>query len=107
MQIQFLDANAPDPANRTITAHNMISDGLQPTPIIEPLLPVSNYDLTIFSEEGDIIWQQNDRATTGGRGFERVILDDPYEGGITISITDIRSPQNNSIDSVQFPARLG
>jgi hypothetical protein len=31
IQIQFLDANAPDPANRTITVHNMISDGLQPT----------------------------------------------------------------------------
>lgn len=107
LQIQFLDTNASDPANRTIPTHNMISDELQPTPVIEPLLPVSNYDLTIFSEDGDIIWQRNDIAPTGGRGVERVILDNPYEGGITISITDIKSPQNDSVDSVQFPATLG
>jgi len=106
IQIQFLDANASDPSNRNISVHNMISDELQPTPVIDPLLPVSNYDLTIFSEEGDILWQQDDIAPTGGRSVERVILDDPYQGKITISITDIRSPQNDNVDSVQFPAKL-
>jgi len=107
IQIQFLDANTPDPSNKNISVHNMISDELHPTPIIDPLLPVSSYDLTIFSQEGEILWQQEDIAPTGGRSVERVILDDPYYGGITISITDIRSPQNNSVDSVQFPAKLG
>lgn len=84
IQVRFLDANAPDPANKTVGAHNMISDGLQPIPVIEPLLPVSYFDFTIFSERGDIIWQQNDRAPIGGRGIKRVILDDPYQGNITI-----------------------
>lgn len=49
---------------------------------------------------------RDDVAPTGGRGVERIILDNPFEGGIAISITDIRSPQNDSVDSVQFPAIL-
>jgi hypothetical protein len=83
------------------------SDELRPVPIIKPLLPVESYDIAIYSELGEILWNQNDNRPSSGRGFERVILGEPYEGNITISITDIRSPFTTVVDSVQLPAILG
>lgn len=106
MHIEFLDRNAPDQTNQTIGDHDLISDELRPIPIVNPLLPVESYDIAIYSEQGDILWNQMNSNPTSGRSFERVILDEPYDGNITISITDIRSPLTSVIDSVQLPAVL-
>jgi hypothetical protein len=106
MHIEFLDASAPDQTNQTI-GQDLLSDELRPVPVIKPLLSVESYDIAIYSELGEILWNQNDNRPSSGRGFERVILDEPYEGNITISITDIRSPFTTVVDSVQLPAILG
>jgi hypothetical protein len=106
MHIEFLDASAPDQTDRTI-GQDLLSDELRPVPVVKPLLPVESYDIAIYSELGDILWNQNDNRPASGRGFERVILDEPYEGNITISVTDIRSPFTTVVDSVQLPAILG
>jgi hypothetical protein len=106
MHIEFLDPNALDQAERIIGEHNLISDELDPTPIIKPLLPVENYDIEIISASGDVLWNQEDKSPSAGRAFERVILDQPYEGNITISITDIQSSLTSLVDSVQLPAML-
>lgn len=104
MQIEFLDSNAPVQTDQSIMEYDLLSDELRPVPISKPLLPVTNYDIAIYSEGGDILWNQNDNSPTAGRSLERVIFDEPYEGGITISITDIRSPLTDTVDSVQLPA---
>jgi hypothetical protein len=106
MHIEFLDPKAPDQAERIIGEHNLISDELRPVPIIKPLLPVENYDIEIISVSGDVLWNQEDKSPSAGRTIERVILDQPYEGNITISITDIQSPLTSLVDSVQLPVRL-
>lgn len=106
MQILFLDASAPEPENRTLPKFNLLSDELKSIPVIKPLIPVTNYDITIYSQEGEILWQENNNTPSGGRAVERVILDNPYEGIITISITDITSPIDDGVDAVQIPARL-
>jgi len=106
MQIEFLNPNAPDQADRIIGEHNLISDELHAVPIIKPLLPVENYDIAIISEQGEVLWNQDNNSPASGRGFERVILGQPYEGNITISITDIQSPLTSLVDSVQLPAVL-
>jgi hypothetical protein len=106
MHIEFLDASAPDQTDRTI-GQDLLSDELHPVPIVKPLLPVESYDIAIYSELGDILWNQNDNRPASGRGFERVILDETYEGNITVSVTDIRSPFTTVADSVQLPAVLG
>lgn len=106
MHIEFLDPNVTDQAERVIGEHNLISDELSPVPVIKPLLPVENYDIAIISAIGDVLWNQEDKSPSSGRAFERVILDQPYEGNITISITDVRSPMTNLVDSVQLPAVL-
>jgi hypothetical protein len=54
---------------------------------------------------GDVLWNQENKSPSSGRAFERVILDEPYEGNITISITDIRTV-TGLIDSVQLPVIL-
>jgi len=106
MHIEFLDPNALDPAERIIGEQNLISDELRPVPVIKPLLPAENYDIEIISASGDVLWNQENKSPSAGRAFERVVLDQPYEGNITISITDIRSPMTNLVDSVQLPAVL-
>ena len=106
MHIEFLDPNALDPAERIIGEQNLISDELRPVPVIKPLLPAENYDIALISASGDVLWNQENKSPSSGRAFERVVLDQPYEGNITISITDIRSPMTNLVDSVQLPAVL-
>ena len=105
MHIEFLDPNAPNQTERVIGENNLISDELRPVPVIKPLLPVENYDIALISASGDVLWNQENKSPSSGRAFERVILDEPYEGNITISITDIRSV-TGLIDSVQLPAVL-
>ena len=104
MHIEFLDRNASEQTNQTIGDHDLISDELRPVPIVKPLLPIESYDIAIYSEQGDILWNQENSNPTSGRSFERVTLDEPYNGNVTISITDIRSPLTSVVDSVQLPA---
>jgi hypothetical protein len=106
MHIEFLDPNAPNQTERVIGEHNLISDELRPVPVIKSLLPVENYDIALISASGDILWNQENKSPSSGRAFERVILDEPYEGNITISVTDIRSSMTGLIDSVQLPVVL-
>ncbi|MGH9976165.1 MAG: hypothetical protein ACRD8Z_10080 [Nitrososphaeraceae archaeon] len=40
MQLEFLDANAPEKTNRNIGNQDLITDELHPVPVVEPLLPV-------------------------------------------------------------------
>ncbi len=68
---------------------------------------MESYDIATYSEPGNLLWNQNDNRLTSGRGIERVIQGEPYEGNITISITDICSPFTTVVDSVQLPVSLG
>ena len=61
--------------------------------------------MTIYSNQGKVLWNKINQPVTGGRGIERVTLANGYTGDITVQIANIKSgsiPPN----SVTFIARI-
>lgn len=73
--------------------------------MILPLMPVESYDITVHSENGNLLWQKTNQAVHGGRAFERVVFTNEYIGPITIEISNITGGQSGT-DSVSFNARV-
>ena len=115
MQILFLNPSAPEDMAEVIpkTETNFTSmstvgsTGYTDPSIILPLMPVESYDITISSDNGNIIWNKTNQAVQGGRAFERVTFEKVYAGPITIKIDNINGiGADTSTDSVTFNARI-
>lgn len=115
MQILFLNANAPEDMAEVIpkTETNFTSmstvgsSGYTDPSIILPLMPVESYDITIYSDNGNVLWNKANQAVHGGRAFERVIFENDYAGPITIKIDNINGLRDDtSTDSVTVNARV-
>ena len=115
MQILFLNANAPENVAEVIpqTETNFTSmstvgsTGYTDPSIILPLMPVRSYDIAVYSENGNTLWQKTNQAVHGGRAFERVIFENEYAGPITIKIDNINGLRADiTTDSVTFNARV-
>ncbi len=93
LQILFEDAHAPE---QTV--------GTDPS-ITIPLLPVDSYDITFYSDDGNILWEKQNQQATAGRAFERVTFANKYTGPVDVKISDIRY-SNGEVppDSVTFKA---
>jgi hypothetical protein len=88
MEIDFLNASAPAPTSS------------QPN-IIQRLVPVDSFDMTIYSNIGKVLWNKTNEAATGGRGTETVSFNGSYTGPITILINNIKS--SNVMTDVTTP----
>lgn len=73
--------------------------------MILSLMPVETYDISIYSDDGSVLWKKVDQTVTGGRAFERVVFANEYNGPITIEINNITGVQSGT-DSVSFNARI-
>jgi hypothetical protein len=113
MEIDFLNASAPLPTTNTVPqkesnlkGESSLGSSRPSVPAsIQPTVPVDSYDITIYSNQGKVLWKKLNQPVTGGRGLERVALVNGYIGDITIQITNIKSgtiPPN----SVTFTARV-
>lgn len=113
MEIDFLNASAPLPTANTvpqkesnIKGESSLNVSRPSVPsIIQSTVPIDNYDITIYSNQGKVLWKKLNQPVTGGRGLERVTFVNSYIGDITIQITNIKSgsiPPN----SVTFTARV-
>ncbi|MDQ4101816.1 MAG: hypothetical protein M3115_06480 [Thermoproteota archaeon] len=51
---------------------------------------VESYDMTIYSDTGNILWQKDDLGVYGGRDWGMITFAEPYEGPITVVISDIK-----------------
>ncbi|HZD82983.1 MAG TPA: hypothetical protein VE076_08915 [Nitrososphaeraceae archaeon] len=113
MEIDFLNASAPLPTTNTVPqkesnlkGESSLGSSRPSVPAsIQPTVPVDSYDITIYSNQGKVLWKKLNQPVTGGRGLERVALANGYIGDITIQITNIKSgsiPPN----SVTFTARV-
>lgn len=59
--------------------------------LIETTLPIESYDIAIYDQEGNLLWEQMDQPGLGGRGTQRIDLEgNNYTGPVTVNITDIR-----------------
>ena len=113
MEIDFLNASAPLPTTNTVPqkesnlkGESSLGSSRPSVPAsIQPTVPVDSYDITIYSNQGKVLWKKLNQPVTGGRGLERVAIVNGYIGDITIQITNIKSgsiPPN----SVTFTARV-
>jgi hypothetical protein len=116
MEIDFLNASAPLPTGKTVPQKESsiksespvgASVNQVPTPsIIQTTVPIDSYDITIYSDHGQVLWKKLNQPVTGGRGVQRVIFDNTnYTGGITIQITNIKSG-NIPANAVSFTAKV-
>jgi hypothetical protein len=66
--------------------------------------------MTVYSDTGEILWEETNRPVAGGRAFERVVIEDNYSGQVTIEIDNIRpgigTLPAEAIDSVSFAAKI-
>ena len=85
MQILFLNTNASEPS-----ATSIVMEQEQQQPI-----PVNSFDITIYSDNGKVLWQKTNQTITAATAFEKVAFTNGggYKGGgggITIQITNIK-----------------
>ena len=98
MEIVFLNASAPPATLQTFPttetnetdASRMGSTGYTDPSLIERMVPIQSYDMTVYSDDGRELWKKQNQAVQGGRAYERVTLEGQYTGNITISIQNIK-----------------
>jgi len=97
MEIDFLNASAPAPSSKTIPQKESAirgesSLGMYSQPnIIQRLVPVDSFDMTIYSNTGKVLWNKTNQAVTAGRATETISLNGNYTGPVTILINNIKS----------------
>jgi hypothetical protein len=120
MELLFLNASSPEATPQTMQGNNSnltmdfersITSAVSNLSTIEPIVPVDSFDITIYDDKGDELWNKMDQTLTAGRAPMRVMLDPNYSGGITITVDDIKSPltsgSNEKADeSVRFTATV-
>jgi predicted secreted protein with PEFG-CTERM motif len=121
VEIDFYNASAPAPTSATIPQKegNATGSGTEagmtvPQTIGGEPLRVDSYDMTLYSQDGKKLWEKQDQPGQGGRGTQRIVLDTPYKGPVTVQIGDIRpgwlaggaANAANMTDSVTFTATI-
>lgn len=120
MELLFLNASAQettpetvqgDSSNLTMDFERSITSEVANLSSLEPIVPVESFDMTIYDDKGNELWNKMDQTLTAGRALMRVMLDPNYSGGITMTISDIKSPitsgSNEKADeSVRFTATV-
>jgi hypothetical protein len=99
MEIVFLNASAPPASlqtfpttetNETGGPTTMGATGYTNPSLIERMVPIQSYDIAIYSDDGRELWKKTNQAVQGGRAYERITLEEPYTGNITVSIFNIK-----------------
>ncbi|MGI8833136.1 MAG: hypothetical protein ACR2IS_10930 [Nitrososphaeraceae archaeon] len=99
MEIVFLNATAPPATpktfpttetNETGAATTMGATGYTDPSLIERMVPIQSYDMSVYSDDGRELWKKANQAVQGGRAYERVTFEEPYKGNITFSIFNIK-----------------
>jgi hypothetical protein len=100
MEVLFLNATAPEPTNQTIPQKeknikgetSLQNDARFSEPSsIQRLVPVDSFDITIYSQDGKVLWNKSNQPVTAGRAAERITFENGYTGGITILINNIKA----------------
>lgn len=97
-QVFFLNPEQPQATEEIVPSWESNFTGastLRPYLFIDPsIIPnfeaVDTYDITVYSEAGDVLWQRDDRAVYGGRDQGQITFEENYRGPVSIEITDIK-----------------
>lgn len=116
--IYFLDAQEPRSTEELVPPWESNYSGFSranPSLFIDPYIlnfePVDSYDMTVYSDTGSILLQEDDLKVYGGRDWGTLTFAEMYRGPITIEINDIKPLEgfvgSNNMpmpDSVTFPS---
>lgn len=102
MEIVFLNASEPEatpesfPIKETnVTGDSFVGSGGYTDPsIIQRMVPIESYDITVYSDNGEQLWKKANQPVQAGRAYERITFENPYKGGITIQINNIKAAGN-------------
>ena len=102
MEIVFLNASGPEatpesfPIKETnVTGDSFVGSGGYTDPsIIQRMVPIESYDITVYSDNGEQLWKKANQPVQAGRAYERITFENPYTGGITIQINNIKGAGN-------------
>jgi hypothetical protein len=87
MQILFLNASS---ASTQSNINNATIAGSQQQQM-KQLVPVNGFDITIYSNNGKVLWQKTNQTINAATAFENVTFaNGGYSGGITIQLTNIK-----------------
>ena len=120
MEVVFLNSSAPTPNSKTVPQletknvsgeTTVNASGFTQPGILQRLMPVDSYDISIYDSKGNILWNKTHEMPHAGSGFERVIFSNPYKGDITIQINNIKSAaaaaaRGATTDSVKLTTRV-
>lgn len=120
IELLFLNASSPEPApqtmqgnisNLTMDFERSITSEVSNLSTLQPIVPVDNFDIAVYDDKGNELWSKTDQTLSAGRAPMRVMLDPNYSGGISIIVSDIKSPltsgSNEKADeSVRFTATV-
>ena len=116
IELLFLNASSPEATPQTMQGNNSnltmdfersITSEVSNLSTVEPIMPIDSFDVTIYDDKGNELWNKMDQTLTAGRAPMRVMLDPNYSGGITITVDDIKSPLTSGSDeSVRFTATV-
>jgi hypothetical protein len=104
MQVLFLNASASQPNAKTVPQKetNVTGDstinyasGFNQPDILQRLMPIDSYDITIYDNKGHILWSKTNETAAAGSGFERVTFSKQYSGDVTIQISNIKNIAGN------------
>lgn len=117
LQVYFLDPDDPRGTNGTLaepetneTGSGQEGGSITVPDTLEHYVDVESYDITIYTDDGSVLWQRLDRPGMAGTPGERVLVGN-YTGPVTIDITDIRpgnatATAGEGTDSVKFSASI-
>ena len=99
MEIVFLNASEPEATSQNfpqketnLTGQSTLGSSFFTDPsIIQRMVPIESYDITVYSDNGKELWKKANQPVHAGRAYERVTFENPYTGGITIQINNIKS----------------
>ena len=102
MEIVFLNASESEatpesfPIKETnVTGDSFVGSGGYTDPsIIQRMVPIESYDISVYSDNGEQLWKKANQPVQAGRAYERITFENPYTGGITIQINNIKSAGN-------------
>ena len=104
LEIVFLNASLPYPLviNNTSFSESNTStqivdnSGISVPATLEKIIPIKNYDLVIYSNDGKELWKKMKQKALTGRA-EHIVNLNNYTGNITISINDIIMDNKSSL----------
>ncbi|HET7642564.1 MAG TPA: hypothetical protein VFK40_03575 [Nitrososphaeraceae archaeon] len=113
IEVVFLNSTVPVHTPQTVpslesnnTGDTLTTTGLSTPEILERVIPVSNYDISIYDANGNDLWSKTSQVATEGRGTQNVDFGN-YNGNLTIVIDNIVYSQNtNNLLNTDLPTRI-